>query len=961
MRSPTSFDEAGRDGAPGELGVVFSGLVDMSLQRDNPLVSVILAAEAGASVPGLALASVLTQSYRNLEVLVVGGAGLDGVSDGRVRWVAGGGGLDRGLEEAAGELVAVIGAGDVWGPGKIDRLVRRMVASGQTTGLVYGWWAWLDGAGAIVDTSPGWRIEGNATDALVWMNFVGGVGGPLFRRAALVEVGGFGSAAGMEGCLGWDVALRVAERYRVAVVPEVLTGHRLPVGELRAYCAGLRGSREAVVEALRVRRPEVSGALLQASANQFAMQMVMLAYWSGDRVEALRWLVRTGVRLPVLAAAYLVKMVVWSRRPGRVPVRMGPGVALPVAGVPVPLLPFDRLSVVARMLRQGVKAVVNLPSTLAHRRVLGRLRREAGGAAGGRVAAYLDSTLSGSEREAVGRELRGMAAAGFAVRVVETEVGVAPAAKDDSSNIGGLVRGMSGRAVDVEADFDFYVGWMPGQVYGLAAAVGEAAGLTEEEVVNRADFRRAMAFTRMAEAWGAEYVYTAGAGDAALFGRVAGTLMNVPYGARAGVEDVQAALAKPEVAPLADGKLRVALLSFEYPPETGFGGIGTYTWYQARALAKLGHEVHVLAGFPERVAWRTSTQDGVTVHRYRPGGAWMLAARVPGQLGWHWTRQRLENMWSMAEGLKLIERGGAFDVIEMPECGAEGALMNRRAHKGRLQTPTVVRFHGPSALIMHFYAPARMDVRLCSWLEMAGIRRATVLTSCSRFLAREVVEKMGVRPGVRTIQNGIDLELFDAEPVADLEAMYGIPKGTVTILFAGRMEERKGIYECPEIVERVLAAHPEVVFLFAGQDLFGYMENVMLPRLRGAQERGSVRYLGKLGLRELRACARAVDIYLLPSLWENAPYACLEAMAAGRAVVVSRQGGMPEMIEDGVNGMLGELGLASSFAERLGVLIEQPALREDMGRAARRTVEERYTDLEVGRLSVEVYREAMRG
>ena len=42
--------------------------------------------------------------------------------------------------------------------------------------------------------------------------------------------------------------------------------------------------------------------------------------------------------------------------------------------------------------------------------------------------------------------------------------------------------------------------------------------------------------------------------------------------------------------------MRIALLSYEYPPETGFGGIGTYTYYQARALARLGHEAHVFAG-----------------------------------------------------------------------------------------------------------------------------------------------------------------------------------------------------------------------------------------------------------------------------------------------------------------------------------------------------------------------------
>ena len=50
--------------------------------------------------------------------------------------------------------------------------------------------------------------------------------------------------------------------------------------------------------------------------------------------------------------------------------------------------------------------------------------------------------------------------------------------------------------------------------------------------------------------------------------------------------------------------MKIALLSFEYPPETGFGGIGTYTWYQARALVKLGHQVHVLAGATSAAALR---------------------------------------------------------------------------------------------------------------------------------------------------------------------------------------------------------------------------------------------------------------------------------------------------------------------------------------------------------------------
>src|SRR5215472_14587051 len=91
--------------------------------------------------------------------------------------------------------------------------------------------------------------------------------------------------------------------------------------------------------------------------------------------------------------------------------------------------------------------------------------------------------------------------------------------------------------------------------------------------------------------------------------------------------------------------MRIALLSFEYPPETGFGGIGTYAWYQARALARLGHEVHVLAGATQQTLLRSSTHDSVTVYRYRAGGRVMKALQRLDKHRLGWTKNRLENGW----------------------------------------------------------------------------------------------------------------------------------------------------------------------------------------------------------------------------------------------------------------------------------------------------------------------------
>jgi glycosyltransferase involved in cell wall biosynthesis len=319
------------------------------------------------------------------------------------------------------------------------------------------------------------------------------------------------------------------------------------------------------------------------------------------------------------------------------------------------------------------------------------------------------------------------------------------------------------------------------------------------------------------------------------------------------------------------------------------------------------------------------------------------------RFGCHWTRQRLENAWCMYRAVRAVSRRYRFDVLEMPECGAEGSLLTARS-----AIPTVVRFHSPSRLIMPFYDVPAADCLLCPAIEHRAIRRAHSLTSCSRFLADEVSRRMGVAAPVTVIPNGIDLSLFDRAPGIDIAERHGVPPGRPIIFFAGRMERRKGIHLCRAIAEGVLAQN-DAAFVFAGGDLFGYMRDELLPALRGAAHRGSVHYLGKLDLPELRSWIRAADIFMLPSLWENCPYSCLEAMAARRAIVSSDQGGMPELIEDGRNGMLASNGDSAAFVKQISVLVQNEPLRRLLGEAARQTVQRRYTDEHVARLTLGVY------
>lgn len=402
--------------------------------------------------------------------------------------------------------------------------------------------------------------------------------------------------------------------------------------------------------------------------------------------------------------------------------------------------------------------------------------------------------------------------------------------------------------------------------------------------------------------------------------------------------------------------MKIALLSFEYPPETGFGGIGSYTWHHARGLARLGHEVHVLTGARQAMPLHTTEQDGVLVHRFWADGLVMRGAASLGGLPWWWTRQRLQNAWSMARGFATLQRQHPFDAVEMPECGGEGAWLTAM-NPG---LPSVVRLHSPAQLIMPFYDVRPGDMRCCAAIERQALHRARQVTACSAFVADAARAAIGLQQMPTVISNGLDLDWFDASTADDDLAVLdrlGLPRGRPLVLFTGRLERRKGIELCGGIAAELLAKH-DVSLVLAGDDLFGHFQRDVLPALAGRTLRGQVVALGHRPAADIRALVRQCAVFLLPSLWENCPYACLEAMAAGRAVVAARQGGMPELIAHGVNGLLATAGDAGSFARHVGALLDNDSQRAALGAAARRTVELHHRHTHIAAQTLRVYQAA---
>ena len=396
--------------------------------------------------------------------------------------------------------------------------------------------------------------------------------------------------------------------------------------------------------------------------------------------------------------------------------------------------------------------------------------------------------------------------------------------------------------------------------------------------------------------------------------------------------------------------MNIAILSYEYPPDTGFGGIGTYSWYQARALAKLGHSVHVFAGSLKPGIYH-GEHEGVRVTRIQKK-SWLhrLTQGMRDRRLW-WSQNRIDTGYAAYYALRKALEKETFDIVEFPECGADGMVVTTL-----LDIPSAIKFHSPARLIMNIYDTRRLDREVTAFVEQLAINQCTVRTSCSQFVADEVRTKMNVRKPIHVVPNGIDLQLFDKDEGIDVHSRFGLPtKDAITVFFANRLEERKGIHLVRDMCFHVMRKYPNVHFAFAGADLFKFMEKQIQPFIEkhGLQKR--FHYFGKLQLAEVRAILKRVDIFLIPSLWENAPYSCLEAMSAGRAIVSSDCGGMPELIQDGQNGLVATNNDAQSFIRQLERMIEDKALRERLGSAARRTVEARLTDVAIARQATELY------
>jgi glycosyltransferase involved in cell wall biosynthesis len=184
---------------------------------------------------------------------------------------------------------------------------------------------------------------------------------------------------------------------------------------------------------------------------------------------------------------------------------------------------------------------------------------------------------------------------------------------------------------------------------------------------------------------------------------------------------------------------------------------------------------------------------------------------------------------------------------------------------------------------------------------------------------------------------------------------FGVQAQGLLVGTVGRLHPQKGFASLLAAVARVRERLPAIRLLLVGG---GALRRDLVARAEALGLAEVVIFAGSRG--DVPEILAALDLFVLPSLWEGLPNAVLEAMAAGLPVVATAAGGTPEVVVDGETGLLVPPGDVTALAEAIERLLRDPGLRRKMGEAGRKRVEGHFTIEQTVAQTVALYETLLR-
>lgn len=378
--------------------------------------------------------------------------------------------------------------------------------------------------------------------------------------------------------------------------------------------------------------------------------------------------------------------------------------------------------------------------------------------------------------------------------------------------------------------------------------------------------------------------------------------------------------------------MKIALLSNEYPPETAFGGIGTYVGHLAKGLAGAGHEVAVVSLSLDTD--KEITESGVKVIRLARPKIPLLSA-----FGWE---------WRAAQKLKELVKAG-YEIIEAPAWTGQAAFYSMS-----WGVPLIMRLMTPySSAIAYGDRPGFVRTIKTAWMERVALGKATLYLALSKSIGKAYQNLYKIdRDKIRLAPAGVpSAEKVEAKEDPNL------------ILFLGRLEPRKGVDLLLRAMPKVWSEVPEAKLVLVGKDQplapgGKYYERWIKEQFPNDMAE-KVKFTGFVSNNERANYLASCRLLVAPSRYESFGLIYLEAMVYGKPVIGTKNGGAEDIVIDGVNGYIAEVN-ELSLAEVIVKIMKDRCLSEKMGQESLRIYQDKFTVKKMVETTIGYYREAIK-
>jgi hypothetical protein len=394
--------------------------------------------------------------------------------------------------------------------------------------------------------------------------------------------------------------------------------------------------------------------------------------------------------------------------------------------------------------------------------------------------------------------------------------------------------------------------------------------------------------------------------------------------------------------------LKVLVFAFMYPNIVK-PNLGIFIHNQVKSLIQQGSEVVVVSPIPwvpGLLCWR-KRWDGyrnipkeeyyfdipVFHPRYfrTPGGKWVYP----------WEG------FSMYLGCKnlisSLHKKFKFDIIHAHRIIPDGYCATLLGKK--LNIPVVCSARGGDT----YLAPFQNHLCYLSFKK--------VISSCSKIITvsnslRDIVLNNGVKYPVEVVHNGCDVDSFHYIDKAVARKKLNLLLDRKIFLFVGHIISSKGVLELVKAFHQIKKNDPSSFLIMIG---FGDCKDKIEAEIKSRNLYDSVLLPGYVPHEKLPLWINASDIFVLPSYQEGLPNVVLEAMACRKPVIATRVGGIPEIVSDGVTGILVEPRIVDQLAQAMETLLLNEDLCSKLGLAAEKLIHEHFTWEKSAKNLIKVY------